>query len=115
MKYNINCIYNYYDTLLSEWGEWNKHILVGSFSNDATNEDGESVLRAGQLNAVDDLAVAGAAAKVAPDGGANLLLRGVGVLVQQRLARHDHAGGAEAALDRAADPEGVHEGFLLKV
>ena len=37
MKYNINCIYNYYDTLLSEWGEWNKHILVGSFSNDATN------------------------------------------------------------------------------
>ena len=23
--------------MLSEWGEWNKHILVGSFSNDATN------------------------------------------------------------------------------
>ena len=37
MKYNINCIYNYYNTLLSEWVEWNKHILVGSFSNDATN------------------------------------------------------------------------------
>lgn len=37
MKYNINCIYNYYDTLLSEWGEWNKHILVGSFSSEATN------------------------------------------------------------------------------
>jgi len=37
VKYNINCIYNYYDTLLSEWGEWNKHILVGSFSNYATN------------------------------------------------------------------------------
>lgn len=37
MKYNINCIYNYYDTLLSEWGEWNRNILVGIFSNDAAN------------------------------------------------------------------------------
>lgn len=37
MKYNINCIYSYYDTLLSEWIEWNKNILVGSFSNEATN------------------------------------------------------------------------------
>ena len=37
MKYNINCIYNYYDTLLSEWGEWNRNILVGTFPDDATN------------------------------------------------------------------------------
>ena len=37
MKYNINCIYNYYDTLLSEWGEWNRNILVGIFPDDATN------------------------------------------------------------------------------
>lgn len=37
MRYNINCIYNYYDTLLSEWGDWNNNILVGSFSDDATN------------------------------------------------------------------------------
>ncbi|WP_143269945.1 hypothetical protein, partial [Bacteroides sp. An269] len=28
MKYNINCIYNYYDTLLSEWGEWNRNPTV---------------------------------------------------------------------------------------
>lgn len=37
MKYNINCIYNYYDTLLSAWGEWNRNILVGTFPDDATN------------------------------------------------------------------------------
>lgn len=37
MKYNINCIYNYYDTLLSEWSEWNKELLVGSFTDDASN------------------------------------------------------------------------------
>ena len=37
MKYNINCIYNYYDTLLSEWGEWNRNILVGTFPDNATN------------------------------------------------------------------------------
>lgn len=37
MKYNINCIYNYYDTLLSEWGEWNRNILVGTFPDDAAN------------------------------------------------------------------------------
>lgn len=37
MKYNINCIYNYYDTLLSEWSEWNRNILVGTFSDDAEN------------------------------------------------------------------------------
>lgn len=37
MKYNINCIYNYYDTLLTEWGEWNRNILVGTFPDDAAN------------------------------------------------------------------------------
>lgn len=37
MKYNINCIYNYYDTLLSEWSKWNKDLLVGSFDDDASN------------------------------------------------------------------------------
>jgi hypothetical protein len=37
MKYNINCIYNYYDTLLSEWGEWNRNILVGTFPDGAAN------------------------------------------------------------------------------
>ena len=68
----------------------------------------------GQPDAVDDLAVAGAAAEVAPDGVANLLLGGIGVFVQQRLARHDHARGAEAALHRPADPEGVDKGLLLE-
>ncbi len=37
MKYNINCIYNYYDTLLYEWGDWNRNILVGTFPDDAAN------------------------------------------------------------------------------
>ena len=42
MKYNINCIYNYYDTLLSEWGEWNRNILVGTFPDNLTEALGIS-------------------------------------------------------------------------
>ena len=37
MKYNINCIYNYYDTLLSQWIELNDTILRGEFLDSAGN------------------------------------------------------------------------------
>ena len=37
MKYKINCIYNYYDTLLSQWIELNDTILKGEFSDNADN------------------------------------------------------------------------------
>ena len=37
MKYNINCIYNYYDTLLSQWIDLNDTILRGNFADSADN------------------------------------------------------------------------------
>src|SRR3954468_6788412 len=46
----------------------------------------------------DDVLVARAAADAAGDRGADLLVARVGVRVQQPAARHQHAGGAEAAL-----------------
>src|SRR6185437_8611312 len=48
----------------------------------------------------DDVLVSGAAADAARDRGADLLLGGVGVLVQQRPRGHQHARRAEAALER---------------
>jgi len=52
----------------------------------------------GLQHRVDDLVVAGAAAEVAGESLAYLGLGRVGVAVKQRLGRHQHAGGAEAAL-----------------
>ena len=37
MKYSINCLYNYYDTLLSQWVDWNNGLLKGIFSEAASN------------------------------------------------------------------------------
>src|SRR3954452_16870107 len=48
----------------------------------------------------DDVLVARAAADAAGDRGADLLLGGVRVGVQQRPRGHDHPRGAEAALQR---------------
>ena len=47
-----------------------------------------------------DRLVAGAAAEVAREPAADLVVRRVGVAVEQRLRRHEHAGRAEAALQR---------------
>src|SRR5438132_9330396 len=52
----------------------------------------------GRLDRFDDLGIAGAAADVAGDAEADLVLARIGVLVEQRLRHHDHARGAEAAL-----------------
>ncbi len=48
---------------------------------------------------LDDVLVAGAAAEVAGQCPANLVLRRVGVPLEQGLGRHHHAGRAEAALE----------------
>src|SRR6185436_15422973 len=48
----------------------------------------------------DDVLVARATADLAGDGRADLVRGGIGVLVQQRAARHQHARRAEAALQR---------------
>ena len=67
--------------------------------------------RSGQRNALDNLLVAGAAAHVAADGVLDLLLGGLGVLGDERRARHDHAGDAKAALHGAHGAKGVHKGL----
>src|SRR5881394_1026600 len=52
----------------------------------------------GQLNRFNHLGVAGAPAQVAGETVADLLHRRLGILVEQRLGRHDDARAAEAAL-----------------
>src|SRR5947207_14174812 len=47
---------------------------------------------------LDDVVVAGAAAEVALEPAADLLLAGVRVLLEKADRRHDHPGRAEAAL-----------------
>ena len=49
------------------------------------------------------------------DGHLDLVLGGVGHLVDEGRARHDHAGDAEAALHGSHRAEGVDEGLLLLV
>ena len=71
--------------------------------------------RGREQDALDDLLVAGAAADVAADSHLDLVLSGVGHLVDEGRARHDHAGDAEAALHGAHRTEGVDEGLLLLV
>ena len=56
------------------------------------------VLRGRVLHGLDDVHVAGAAAEVAGDGLADLVLARVLVALQQRVAGHHHAGRAVAAL-----------------
>ena len=60
---------------------------------------------AGQLDRVDDLHVAGAAAQVASQRPLHLCPRGIRVGGEELLGRHDHARDAEAALDGAGQDE----------
>src|SRR5690606_3762649 len=59
----------------------------------------------------DDGLIAGAAAQVAGQRVGDLLPARVGVVVEQRLGDHDHAGGAVAALDGVL----LEEGLLQRV
>src|SRR5215471_5865079 len=68
-------------------------------------------LGGGVLHRLDDVDVARAAAQVARDRVADLILAGVLVLLQQRAAGHHHAGRAEAALQAVL----LHEAFLDRV
>ena len=54
--------------------------------------------KGGLLNRADDFVVAGAAAEIARQIEANLLLAGIGILPQQRRRRHDESRRADAAL-----------------
>src|ERR687893_2843156 len=59
---------------------------------------GAAHLTGGLLHRADDVLVAGAAAEVALDALADLVLARVGVVVHQVDRGHDHPGGAEPAL-----------------
>src|SRR5262245_46383692 len=61
------------------------------------------------LDRLHDVHVAGAAAEVAADPVADLLLRRVRVLAEQPGRLHDHPGGAEAALEAVLVPESLLE------
>src|SRR5690242_6315205 len=63
----------------------------------------------------DDVLVARTPADTARDGGPDLGLRRVGVLVQERAGGHQHPGGAEAALQRVVLVEALLDRVELAV
>src|SRR3954451_20940614 len=63
----------------------------------------------------DDVLVARAAADAARDRGPDLVVGGVGVLVEQRPDRQHHARRAEAALERMQLVETLLDGVQLPV
>ena len=69
----------------------------------------------GEQDALEDLLVARAAAHVAADGAAHVVLRRVGVLADAGRPADNHARDAEATLHGAHRAEGVDEGLLLVV
>src|ERR1700716_2229757 len=64
-----------------------------------------------RLDRLDDVVVTGAAAEVALEPQSDLVLRRVGVALEQLLRRHDHAGRAEPALGAMLVPERLLEGM----
>src|SRR6186713_53094 len=60
-----------------------------------------------ELDGLDDVDVAGAAAEVPRDGLADLELAGLAVLLQQRAGGEHHARSAEAALQAVFLPEAL--------
>ena len=66
-----------------------------------------------QLDSCDDLDIAGATAVVVAQSVLDLVLGRIGILVQQGLGAHDHAGDAEAALNSACLTVSIGEDVLL--
>ena len=67
-----------------------------------------------QQHGLEDLHIARTAADVVFDGLFAVFFRGIGVLIQQGLGAQDHAGNAEAALDRTCRAVGVGIELLFK-
>src|SRR3989440_2617338 len=87
-------------------------ILISSSACDMSRLPGLSAeLGRRPQHGFDDVLVAGAAAQVAGQRPADVLLGGVGVLLEQRLGRHHHARRAEPALQPVLLPEA----FLQRV
>src|SRR5689334_3754642 len=70
-----------------------------------------SRFRCGVLDGLDDVDVAGAPAKIPGDGAPDVAFAGIGIRLQQRVARHHHARGAVAALQAVL----LVEAFLDRV
>ena len=66
-----------------------------------------------RLDRIDDLLIAGAAADVVLQLLFDLIIRGMGILVQQGFDGHDDAGGAEAALIGMVDQERGLDGMQV--
>jgi hypothetical protein len=62
--------------------------------------------RRGQLDGLEDLLVAGAAAQMGLESGFNLLPDGPGIFIEQGPGAEDDSGRAEAALNRPGLGEG---------
>src|SRR6266511_5406194 len=72
-------------------------------------------LLGGVLDGLDDVVIAGAAAEIALQPVPDLGLRGPRVALEELRGRHDHTGGAEAALEPVHVPEAFLEGMQLAV
>ena len=68
-----------------------------------------------KAHSVDNLDVAGAAAVIVAQRIADLVVRRVGILIEQRLGAHHHARDAEAALDGSGLAVGVGVELLFLV
>src|SRR5215204_6265731 len=90
-------------------------IVVPPFALRADRRAGPDRLRR-VTDRRDDVLVAGAAAEIAFDGVADLVVGGIRVLRQQVDGGHDHAGRAEPALETVLLPErGLHRVELIAV
>ena len=69
----------------------------------------------GQLDRSHDPAVSATAADVAAQGVGDVLVAGVGVALEQRQRRHDHAGRAIAALHGVGVQKGLLQGVQAAV
>jgi hypothetical protein len=63
------------------------------------------------LNRLHNILIAGAAAQIAGDSPANIVLRRLGILLKERVGRHQHSGSTESTLQTVL----LFEAFLQRV
>src|ERR1051326_1539812 len=67
------------------------------------------------LDGIDDVLIAGAAADIAFDAVADLVVSRIGIALDDLFGGHDHARSAEAALGGVLVPEGILHGIEAAV
>src|SRR5579885_3550003 len=68
-----------------------------------------------RFHGLDDVLIACTTTEIAGDGTANIVIAGIGVIAQQLGGRHQHAGGAVAALKAIFGPERFLQGSELPI